>query len=103
VRYAVALIARLGGSDGGPQARVDRRSYVASHLFSGVIPRCGRVHTPANQAWLPVADGEIVPADSAPRAPVPLLLGSARAHPSRLGRACWSDLLAPEAPSLTLA
>jgi para-nitrobenzyl esterase len=74
-----ALIARLGGGDAEDLRRVPTDAVKsASHLFSGVIPRRGRVHTPANLAWMPVADGEIVPADSAPLAPVPLLLGYTR-------------------------
>lgn len=73
-----AFIAHLGG--GGPQQLRQvptEKVKEASHLFSGVIPKRGRVHTPANLAWMPVTDGEIVPADAGTRAlaSVPLLLG----------------------------
>ncbi|MFC4014245.1 carboxylesterase/lipase family protein [Nonomuraea purpurea] len=73
-----AFIAHLGG--GGPQQLRQIPTEMvkqASHLFSGVIPKRGRVHTPANLAWMPVTDGDIVPADAGtrPPAPVPLLLG----------------------------
>ncbi|MFG2045504.1 carboxylesterase/lipase family protein [Dactylosporangium sp. NPDC048998] len=73
-----AFIAHLGG--GGPEQLRQvptERVTEASHLFSGVIPKRGRVHTPANLAWMPVTDGEIVPADAGtrPLAAVPLLLG----------------------------
>jgi len=73
-----ALIAHLGG-DGTQQLRQvpAEKVKVASHLFSGLIPKRMRVHTPANLAWMPVTDGVIVPADAGtrPLASVPLLLG----------------------------
>ncbi|MFJ3073742.1 carboxylesterase/lipase family protein [Pseudomonas sp. NPDC087029] len=52
----------------------------ASHLFSGVIPKPRRVHTPANLAWMPVSDGATLPADcdSQTLAPVPLIVGFTR-------------------------
>jgi para-nitrobenzyl esterase len=76
-----ALIAHLG--EGGPEAlrRLPTEAIkTASHLFSGVIPKPGRVHTLANLTWMPVSDGAILPADidSRPLAPVPLLLGYTR-------------------------
>jgi len=76
-----ALIAHLGG--GGPEElrRLPTEAVKeASHLFSGVIPKPRRVHTPANLAWMPVSDGVILPADNdtRPLAAVPLLLGYTR-------------------------
>ena len=61
-----ALLARLGGGDPEDLRRVPTDAVkLASHLFSGVIPRRGRVHTPARSGVDPVADGEIVLADRA--------------------------------------
>ena len=76
-----ALIAHVGG--GGPEEQRRLPTEVikqASHLFSGVIPKPGRVHTPANLAWMPVNDGAILPVDSDSRSlgSVPLLLGFTR-------------------------
>lgn len=76
-----ALIAHLGG--GGPDDLRRLPTEVvkeASHLYSGVIPKRGKVHTPANLAWMPVNDGVILPVDSdaRPLGSVPLLLGFTR-------------------------
>jgi para-nitrobenzyl esterase len=76
-----ALIAHVG--DGGPEELRRLPTEVikqASHLFSGVIPKPRRVHTPANLAWMPVNDGAILPVDSDSRSlvSVPLLLGFTR-------------------------
>ena len=76
-----ALIAHVGG--GGPEELRRLPTEVikqASHLFSGVIPKPRRVHTPANLAWMPVNDGVILPvdSDSRPLGSVPLLLGFTR-------------------------
>jgi para-nitrobenzyl esterase len=76
-----ALIAHVGG--GGPEELRRLKTEVikqASHLFSGVIPKPRRVHTPANLAWMPVNDGVILPvdSDSRPLGSVPLLLGFTR-------------------------
>jgi len=76
-----ALIAHVGG--GGPEELRRLPTEVikeASHLYSGVIPKPGRVHTPANLAWMPVNDGVILPVDSDSRGleSVPLLLGFTR-------------------------
>jgi para-nitrobenzyl esterase len=76
-----AFIAHVGG--GGPEELRRLPTEVikqASHLFSGVIPKPSRVHTPANLAWMPVKDGSILPEDSDSRslAAVPLLLGYTR-------------------------
>ena len=50
-----ALLAQLGGGDAEDLRRVPTDTVKsASHLFSGVIPKRGRVHTPANLAWMPV-------------------------------------------------
>ena len=75
------LIAHVGG--GGPEELRRLPTDIikeASHLFSGVIPRPRRVHTPANLAWMPVNDGVILPvdSDSRPLHVVPLLLGFTR-------------------------
>jgi para-nitrobenzyl esterase len=76
-----ALIAHVGGS--GPEELRRLPTEVikeASHIYSGVIPKPGRVHTPANLAWMPVNDGVILPvdSDSRPLGSVPLLLGFTR-------------------------
>src|SRR6266481_1071531 len=76
-----ALIAHVGG--GGPEELRRLPTEIikqASHLFSGVIPKPRRVHTPANLAWLPVNDGVILPVDGDSRllGAVPLLLGFTR-------------------------
>jgi para-nitrobenzyl esterase len=76
-----ALIAHVGG--GGPEELRRLPTEVikeASHLFSGVIPKPRRVHTPANLAWMPVTDGMILPVDIDSRSlgSVPLLLGYTR-------------------------
>jgi para-nitrobenzyl esterase len=76
-----ALIAHVGG--GGPEELRRLPTEVikqASYLFSGVIPKPRRVHTPANLAWMPVNDGAILPVDSDSRSlgSVPLLLGFTR-------------------------
>ena len=76
-----AFIAHLGGGRPGDLRRVPTGAVKqASHLYSGVIPKRGRVHTPANLAWMPVTDGVLLPEDSDTRQPasVPLLLGYTR-------------------------
>jgi para-nitrobenzyl esterase len=76
-----ALIAHVGG-DGPEELRRLPTEVIkqASHLFSGVIPKPRRIHTPANLAWMPVNDGVILPldSDSRPLGAVPLLLGFTR-------------------------
>ncbi len=76
-----ALVAHVGG--GGPEELRRLPTEVikqASHLFSGVIPKPRRIHTPANLAWMPVNDGVILPVDSDSRqlGAVPILLGFTR-------------------------
>jgi para-nitrobenzyl esterase len=76
-----SLIAHVGG--GGPEKLRQLPTEVikeASHIFSGVIPKPRRVHTPANLRWTPVYDGVILPvdSDSLPLGSVPLLLGFTR-------------------------
>ncbi|MEW6454075.1 MAG: carboxylesterase family protein [Pseudomonadota bacterium] len=76
-----ALIASVGGGEPEELRRLPTETIKeASHLFSGVIPKPGRVHTPANLAWMPVSDGVILPVDSDlhPLAAVPLMLGFTR-------------------------
>jgi para-nitrobenzyl esterase len=76
-----ALIAHVGGGEPEDLRRLPTEVIKeASHLFSGVIPKPRRVHTPANLTWMPVNDGVILPVDSAscPMAAVPLLLGFTR-------------------------
>lgn len=74
-----ALIAHLGGGEPEELRRLPPTQAIkeASHRFSGVIPKPGRVHTPAHLAWMPVNDGVVLPvdADSRPLAPVPIMLG----------------------------
>jgi para-nitrobenzyl esterase len=49
----------------------------ASHDMNGTVPTAGRVHTPANLTWCPVADGSVVALEGFPgwEAEVPVLLG----------------------------
>lgn len=49
----------------------------ASHDRSGIFPKPGQVHTPANLVWMPVHDGEIVFDDGFPGWPadVPVMFG----------------------------
>ncbi|GAA3680156.1 carboxylesterase family protein [Nonomuraea antimicrobica] len=48
----------------------------ASFLFSGAVPSPGQVHTPANLAWCPTEDGQVVGADlSCWPADLPVLFG----------------------------
>ncbi len=75
------LITYLGG--GSPEMLRKLPTQLikeASHRFSGVIPKAGRVHTPANLAWMPVNDGVILPKgdELRPVTRVPLLLGFTR-------------------------
>jgi para-nitrobenzyl esterase len=75
------LIAHVGR--GGPDKLRQLSTEIvkeASHLFSGVIPKRRRVHTPANLRWMPVYDGVILPVDSdaRPLGSMPLLLGFTR-------------------------
>ncbi|MEV7283327.1 carboxylesterase family protein [Streptomyces sp. NPDC093252] len=75
------LVERLGGGGADALRQVPTRTVKElSHQLSGVIPKKGRVHTPAKLTWMPVTDGGILPtdADSRPLAPVPLLLGHTR-------------------------
>lgn len=73
-----ALIAHIGGGSPDDLRRVPTSTLkAASHLFSGVIPKRGRVHTPANLAWMPIEDGTVIPigADDRPLHRVPILVG----------------------------
>jgi para-nitrobenzyl esterase len=49
----------------------------ASHELSGIFPRPGQVHTPANLVWMPVPDGHVVMENGLPGWPddVPVMLG----------------------------
>jgi len=71
-----ALIAHVGV---GPEKLRQLPTEVvkeASHLFSGVIPKPRRVHTPAKLTWMPVYDGVILPADELhPLRSVPIVIG----------------------------
>ena len=50
-----ALMAHVGGGEPEQLRRLPTEVVKeASHLFSGVIPKPRRVHTPANLAWMPV-------------------------------------------------
>jgi para-nitrobenzyl esterase len=76
-----ALVARVGGGDAEELRLLPTETIKeASYLYSGVIPKPGRVHTPANLAWMPVNDGVILPADTdaRPLEPVPIMLGFTR-------------------------
>lgn len=76
-----ALIAHVGGGEPEDLRRLPTEAIKeASHLYSGVIPKPGRVHTPANLAWMPVNDGVILPvdADLRPLPSVPIVLGFTR-------------------------
>jgi para-nitrobenzyl esterase len=50
----------------------------ASHALNGTTPVAGRVHTPANLTWSPVADGVVVARDGLPGwgEDVPVLVGT---------------------------
>lgn len=52
----------------------------ASHLFSGVIPKPRHVSMPANLAWMPVKEGDVIPTDCDSRLlpTMPLLFGFTR-------------------------
>lgn len=76
-----ALIEHVGGGEPDELRRLPTEIIKeASHIYSGVIPRFGRVHTPANLAWMPVNDGVVLPfdSDSRPLGRVPLILGFTR-------------------------
>jgi len=76
-----AFVAHVGGGEPEELRRLPTETIKeASLLFSGVIPKPGRVHTPADLAWMPVTDGVILPVDSdtRPLGFVPLLLGFTR-------------------------
>src|SRR2546423_5272139 len=49
----------------------------ASHELSGIFPRRGQVHTPANLVWMPVPDGDVFMEDGFPGWPddVPVMFG----------------------------
>jgi para-nitrobenzyl esterase len=75
------LIAHVGGGESGKLRQLSTEVIKeASHLFSGVIPKPRKVHTPANLRWMPVYDGVILPtdSDSRPLGLVPLLIGFTR-------------------------
>jgi para-nitrobenzyl esterase len=75
---AEALFDRLGSRDlavlrAAPIAEVK----LASHELSGVFPKPGHVHTPANLVWMPVIDNTTVMKSALPAGPgdIPILLG----------------------------
>ena len=75
---ADALFTRLGTSDPAAlRALPIEQVKLASHELSGVIPRPGAVHTPANLVWMPLVDGEVVTRSEPAEWPahVPVLLG----------------------------
>ena len=75
---AEALFDRLGSSDVEELRNVPTAAVKAvSHELSGIFPKPGQVHTPANLVWMPVADGTIVNDDGFPGWPpdLPVMLG----------------------------
>lgn len=75
---AEELFAMLGSKDADQLRLVPGEELKrVSHELSGVIPKPGRVHTPANLVWMPVPDGELVTRSSPAEWPnsVPILMG----------------------------
>ncbi len=75
---AEELFAMLGSRDVAQLQLVPGEELKrVSHELSGVIPKPGRVHTPANLVWMPVHDGELVTRSSPAEWPmsVPVLMG----------------------------
>jgi para-nitrobenzyl esterase len=76
---AEAVFDRLGSRDLGVLRQVPTADLkLASHELSGIFPKPGHVHTPANLVWMPVPDGEtVVEGDGFPgwADDVPVMLG----------------------------
>jgi para-nitrobenzyl esterase len=73
-----ALFEQLGTSDIEALRRLPAETLkLASHDLSGIFPKPGHVHTPANLVWMPVPDGTIVFDDGFPGWPedVPVMFG----------------------------
>ena len=75
---AEGLFERLGTRDLEALRRVPTEEVKrASHELSGIFPRPGHVHTPANLVWMPVPDDQIVFDEGFPGWPedVPVMFG----------------------------
>ncbi|MFM2100282.1 MAG: hypothetical protein RLZZ366_1821 [Pseudomonadota bacterium] len=76
---AEQLFDRLGTRDVDKLREVPiEQLKLASHELSGVFPKPGHVHTPANLVWMPAPDGEIVVEEGFPGWPedVPVMFGT---------------------------
>ena len=72
------LFDQLGSHEPGRLRAVSGADLkLASHKLSGVLPKTGKVQTPANLVWMPVVDGETLFADGFPgwHPDVPVLMG----------------------------
>ena len=75
---AESLFSMLGSNDVHQLRLVPSEDLKrASHELSGVVPKPGRVHTPANLVWMPVPDEELFTRSSPTEWPksVPVLMG----------------------------
>jgi para-nitrobenzyl esterase len=75
---AEALFERLGTSDPAQLRALPTSTILeASHELDGTAPQPGRIHTPADLTWRPVADGSVVARDGFPgwADGVPVMLG----------------------------
>jgi para-nitrobenzyl esterase len=75
---AEALFDRLGSRDLAVLRAVPTADIkLASHELSGIFPKLGQVHTPANLVWMPVVDGVTVVDGDYPAWPdqMPVMLG----------------------------
>ena len=78
---ADALFDRIGSPDLALLRRHRAAAVTAlSHELSGIFPRPGQVHTPANLVWMPVPDGQHVCEETLSRrlGTIPLLMGCTR-------------------------
>ena len=77
-KAAESLFDRIGTSDPALLRRHPAEAVKAlSHELSGIFPRPGQVHTPANLVWMPVPDGRHVCEETLSRqlGRIPLLMG----------------------------
>ena len=75
------LVTRLGGGTPDELRAVPAEALKrASHQLCGVIPKPGQITTPANLAWVPVDDEDVLRADDGigSMATVPVLMGFTR-------------------------
>ena len=76
---AEALFEKLGSRDLSKLRQVPTSALkAASHELSGIFPKPGQIHTPANLVWMPVVDGQTVVEDGFPGWPddVPVMMGT---------------------------